>query len=301
MALAGRWDSLSHREKQHLRKIHATHGFKRHSVTMKWEKFDMAESFCLDVMHQMDEGVVRYIVQLIVELDPLFRLTTADISEIDRRWINIQPPGNENRNPRSIREYKSWKAHELRFFLHHGLPYVTEGILPDKFCDIFCLASNIGRTSTQDEITEAELEGLKDACRRFMVCFEAVFGVTEMKYSVHLVWHIWFAVTLYGPLGNVSCYGPEDQIGKIARKIKSSHNTAKHVMDTFTTMTKCGMLVEAIIDNPRNSDRKVIKVAERILGRKNSVFQQSNIFGLFVHFNYYLINSEDLVIFLRLY
>ncbi len=52
--------------------------------------------------------------------------------------------------------------------------------------------------------------------------FETVFGVREMKYSVHLVSHLWYAVQLYGPLNIVFCYGPEDHIEQIARKIKGT-------------------------------------------------------------------------------
>ena len=124
--MAVQWEAMTRTEKNNLMKQHGTGGFKRHSVCLKWKKFDMATGFCLDVMHQMDEGVSRYFLYLLVDADSPIHLTAPQVTEIDNRWLSIRPPGNENRKMRSIREFKNFKAHELRFFLQYGLPYITQ-------------------------------------------------------------------------------------------------------------------------------------------------------------------------------
>jgi hypothetical protein len=276
MDMAAKWEELSLQERTELLKNHATNGFKRHSVILQWPNFDMVRGFCLDVMHQLDEGVARYILHLLIEKDSPLGLNAIQVSKIDSLWRSIVTPGHENRKLRSIREYKAFKAHELRFFVQHGLPYITTGIVPKNAYKVFCLASCIAWTCTKDEITPTDVENLKDWCRRFMVQFEAVFTDQEMKFSIHLMSHIWFAVTLFGPLQNVSCYGPEDHIGKISRKILSMYNTSKHVMNTFVLLTKSSLLVEEIADRPTATDWKVVRVANRILGRRCAIFEKSS-------------------------
>jgi len=140
--------------------------------------------------------------------------------KMDRIWMGVVVPGNNNREVRSLKEWKQYKAHELRLFMQHGAPVVTKDFVAKKYYKTICLASRIAYSCTKDSIAPADIQDLKDLCQRFMISFQKSFGISEVKYSVHLVSHLWNAVELYGPLHVVSCYGPEDQIGKITRKIK---------------------------------------------------------------------------------
>ena len=58
-------------------------GFKRPSVLRYWEKFDMVDGFCQDVMHQIDEGVTRWLLGRLVESCDEISLTRAQFHSID--------------------------------------------------------------------------------------------------------------------------------------------------------------------------------------------------------------------------
>ena len=138
---------------------------------------------------------------------------------------------------------------------------------------MFCLASKIAWLCAQDEIKREELQNLSSLCDRFMRRFQSTFGVAEMKFSVHLVSHIPLAVLLYGPLQNVSCYGPEDHIGKISRKVLLMNNTAKHIMKNSVQLQLSTHKLQSITVDMRSShDARIFSLANRVLGRRNGDF-----------------------------
>jgi hypothetical protein len=169
-------------------------------------------------MHVVDEGVSRYFLEQLMEKDTVIG-SSANAKAIDRIWLAVLVPGNSNRVVRSLKHWRQFKAHELRFFIQHAAPFVTHGFIAPQFHKTICLVSRIAHSCTMDSISAADVVALKKLCRRFMMAFEASFGTAEMKYPIHLISHLWYAVQLYGPLHIVSCYGPEDQIGKVTRKI----------------------------------------------------------------------------------
>ena len=59
---ADEWENLSPAERKNMLRERQTKGFKRPSSLRLWPKFDMVYEFCQDVMHQLDEGVVRWLV-----------------------------------------------------------------------------------------------------------------------------------------------------------------------------------------------------------------------------------------------
>ncbi|XP_055349785.1 uncharacterized protein LOC129596508 [Paramacrobiotus metropolitanus] len=70
-----------------------------------------------------------------------------------------------------------------------------------------------------------------------------------MKYFVHLMQHIPYAVELFGPLHILSCYGPEHNIGKISRRVLAMNNTAKHIMNNSNMLTTCALKLNEARNN----------------------------------------------------
>ena len=151
----------------------------------------MVEGLCLDVMHALDEGVSRYFLQMLVEGCEKFALLPAQLSAMDALWKAVVPSSLENRRTRSIRDYKMFKAHELRLFLQIGLPFVTKAFVSKEIYRVFCTASRIAWLCTSDSIAPGDVVALEELCSNFMREFEAVFGVAEMKFSIHLMSHVW--------------------------------------------------------------------------------------------------------------
>ena len=92
-----------------------------------------------------------------------------------------------------------------------------------------------------------------------------------MKFAVHSMQHIPFALKLYGPLHLVSCYRPENEIGKISRRICGTNNTTKEIMSTFQVVSECRKFVVDILSKDSKKSQIVIDVASRILNVSASI------------------------------
>ena len=82
-------------------------------------------------MHQSDEGLTKYFLEQLMDPEvSTLSLSNQQRQQLDQRWLQIIVPGQNDRQPRSLFELKRYKAHELRFLLHFGLPYIAQGIAP---------------------------------------------------------------------------------------------------------------------------------------------------------------------------
>jgi hypothetical protein len=270
-----------------LLKAHGTHGFKRPTILLEWEKFNIISGFSVDVMHQFDEGVTHYLLEYLMDPKSILysglgktpRQAAVLIDKMDKKWMSIKVTGHNNREVRSLTTFKRWKAHELRFFIQHGAPFVLKDIIDGSFYDVYCLASCIAYGCTKDSISQRDIKSLRKLCDKFMRTFEDTFGVGEMKYSIHLVSHLWYAVELNGPLHIISCYGPEDQIGKVSRKVQAMHNTTKNIMNNAVILTDCTMMLESIRMSPETTDYRVLGAVQAALGVRSSTFATSGTQG----------------------
>ncbi|GAU90399.1 hypothetical protein RvY_02819 [Ramazzottius varieornatus] len=105
----------------------------------------------------------------------------------------------------------------------------------------------------------------------FLRKFERYFGEEEMKFSFHLVQHLALSLKIHGPFQNVSCYGPENQIGVIGRRIRALNNNTKSIMNDFRTLTECAVMVEELVSN-ESVPQLVTRTARSIMGMTESIF-----------------------------
>ena len=147
------WEQFSPQERKELLARKETKGFRRPSLLRFWTNFDMVFGFCQDLMHQLDEGVVRWFVRQIISKESLLKLSRLSKNAVDQRWLNIIVPGHESRKLRSLRNVATMKAHELRFFIQHAAPFITKGLVPNEFHELICLVSRIAWLATQDVIS----------------------------------------------------------------------------------------------------------------------------------------------------
>ena len=130
------------------------------------------------------------------------------------------------------------KAHELRFFIQDGTPYGTKNIVPEWFHTILCLSSSVKWLATKDSMIEKEISTVEKLCDVFVCKFEHYFGEEEMKFFMHLMQHLGYTLRLHGLLRNVPCYGPENEIGKIGRRVCAFDNTTNNIINDFRTLSE---------------------------------------------------------------
>lgn len=137
------------------RKVNGYHGI---SVLMAINNFDVVWQVAIDKMHNIDMGVAKKIMNLILDdknkrerynnLNYLinfnfelfiFKLYSNCsyyignyISELDKRINSIQLPKSIRKNVRSLSERLYWKAHEWKYFLLFIVIPILRGILPDR-------------------------------------------------------------------------------------------------------------------------------------------------------------------------
>ncbi|GAU89898.1 hypothetical protein RvY_02393 [Ramazzottius varieornatus] len=237
-----------------------TKGFRRPAILRFWDKFDVVLAFLLDIMHQFDEGVVRWIIAQIITVDGNSGTTRAQLNVIERLWMSVAVPGHQNRNVRSLDDYKSWKAHELKFFIQHAAPFVLKGNCSEGFYFLVCLLSRIGWLATHDEITHESLKEIESRCTRYVKTFQDYFGIEQMKYFIHLMLHSPLAIERFGPLHPSSCYRPENEIGRVTRKIC---NHTKNIMDSFLKLQECTARMEDMLSF---GNSKIVTTAKRLMG-----------------------------------
>ncbi|XP_015778887.1 PREDICTED: uncharacterized protein LOC107356773 [Acropora digitifera] len=85
------------------------------------------------------------------------------VSKADKRLLQIHPPLEIGRIPRSIEHHrKYWKASELRsFLLYYGIP-VLFGMLAPNYFQHFAILSQASFILLQDSISEQELQQCED-------------------------------------------------------------------------------------------------------------------------------------------
>ncbi|GAU89584.1 hypothetical protein RvY_02119 [Ramazzottius varieornatus] len=247
------------KEKRFLLAERMAKGFRKPSMLRFWDKFDRVLAFLLDIMHQLDEGVVRWIITQIITVDGNSGITKAQLNAIERLWMSVALPGHQNRSVRSLDDYKSWKAHELKFFIQHAAPFVLKGNCSEGFYFLVCLLSRIGWLATHDEIDHESLKEIESRCTRYVKTFQDYFGIEQMKYFIHLMLHLPLAIELFGPLHLSSCYRPENQIGRVTRKIC---NHTKNIMDSFLKLQECTARMEDMLTF---ANSKVMTTAKRLM------------------------------------
>ena len=162
MTIVDGWPDLSAKERTSLFKQNRTHGVRRPSLVRTWKSFDMVKGFSIDIMHALDEGVSKMMLaHLIDPVVSVLNVSKSQRSKMDKLWLQMRVPGQENRKPRSLKQYKQFKAHEIRMFVVHAAPVVTKGILEKKFYKLYCLLSSITWTCGLDTVSEEQALFLK--------------------------------------------------------------------------------------------------------------------------------------------
>ncbi|GAU89197.1 hypothetical protein RvY_01776 [Ramazzottius varieornatus] len=242
--MTAQWDTLSTECRKYLLD-------ERRRIPKTFIGYRLAEDGCCErLFHRRHvQGLSRWFLRQIVEGGEVLNLTKSEIKQIDTLWLTIAVPGHESRKTRSIAQYKNMKAHELRFFIQHGAPYVTKDIVPEDFHTILCLASRIAWLSTQDSISEKDISIVDRLSNMFLGKFERI----------------------HGPLQNVFCYGPENEIGVIGQRIRALNNTTKSIINDFRILAECAVMVEELVSN-ESVPQPVTHTARSIMGMTESIF-----------------------------
>ena len=108
---------------------------KERSPLLDLHNFDCVSKVPLDYMHLVLLGVVKRMITFLMKGPKICRISNAQICEISDRLVSFsgKMPSEFSRQPRSLQEFKYWKATELMQLLLYTGPIVFKSILPKAF------------------------------------------------------------------------------------------------------------------------------------------------------------------------
>ena len=138
-------------------------------------------------------------------------------------------PREFSRRPRSLVEFRRWKATELRQFLIYSGPVVLLGTLPRHQYRNFMLLSIACLVLLHPVYSTQHHEYAKDLLKTFVANFAQIYGKEMVSYNVHSLIHLADDVKRYGALDNVSCFEFENHLGKLKKMVHRAQDPVAQV------------------------------------------------------------------------
>lgn len=177
--------------------------------------------FPLDYMHLICLGVVRRIIHLWIHGPPSCKLSQSIICTISEQLLVMQKhiPKEFSRKPRSLSEYKLWKATELRLFLLYTGPVALKGLLsPDVYTNFLDLSVAV-RLLLSPTLLDHYINYVQELLRYFVDTFAEIYGQDQLVYNVHSVIHLADDARKFGVLDNVSSFMYESYLGRLKKLV----------------------------------------------------------------------------------
>lgn len=182
--------------------------------------------FVLDYLHLVCLGIVRKIISLWMKGPLSSRISAQSLSVVSASLSDLRQslPREFARKPRSLYEFRMWKATEFRQFLLYTGPVVLHGKIPDLQYRNFMLLSVAIRMLVSESLCSSYCDYVEKTLEYFVKDFAGMYGADELVYNVHSLTHIVQDVRQYGPLDNISCFPYENMLGELKRMVRRPHN-----------------------------------------------------------------------------
>ncbi|XP_065650340.1 uncharacterized protein LOC136078495 [Hydra vulgaris] len=134
-----------------------------------------------------------------------------------------------SRKPRSLSEYKQWKAIELRLFLVYIGPVVLKRFLSPQCYNNFLDLSVAVRILLCSSLLENFADYAGQLLRYFIQTFGELYGKDQLVYNIHSLLHIADDAKKYGPLDNCSSFKYESYLGQLKKLVRMSQSPCAQI------------------------------------------------------------------------
>ncbi|XP_059617852.1 uncharacterized protein LOC132262568 [Phlebotomus argentipes] len=180
---------------------------------------NLAKDFPIDAMHVVDLGVMKRVLNCIVEQLP--KEQREVFSEQYASLASTLPSEFTGRRTRALKNLKDFKAVEYRTFLLHTGQVVLKQFLSNEQYKHF-LYFSVGIRILNSNNATAECINLADEyLKQFVKKFSTFYGENQRVHNVHCLLHLAQHVKNFGPLYKFSAYKYENfnyQITQYAKK-----------------------------------------------------------------------------------
>ncbi len=224
----------------------------------------------LDYMHLVCLGIVRRIISLWLKGDLKYRLPAKVVKDISARLVMMRNHMLREfvRRPRSLIEYKQWKATEFRQFLLYSGAVVLRDILPvNMYNNVLTLSVAMICLLRPEFATNMQY---CDYAERLLVNFVSdsatIYGASQLVYNVHSVIHLPQDCRKFGPLDKISAFPFENFLGQIKKMVRRPQNPIAQVV------RRC-----------YENDRAVLDAAENIIFIQQNIHSKEHLAGPVPH------------------
>ncbi|XP_051176672.1 uncharacterized protein LOC127291531 [Leptopilina boulardi] len=232
-------------------------------VLTKLPRFGCVSSIPLDYMHLILLGVMKKLIFLWVHGNSKVKIPSDVIQRISKRLLLLRNtiPDEFNRRPRTLWEYKFWKATEFRTFLLYAGVIVLKNLegFPSKLYSHFLLLHTavtilISETHIRDT---RNIDFAHETLQLFVKDFETLYGKEFISYNVHNLLHICEDVKRFGVLDNFSAFRFENYMGTAKKMIRKGdqplQQLARRYAEVENVQIHCSAIDKFILEHPHNS------------------------------------------------
>lgn len=202
------------------------------SIIEQLPNFNMVDDFVLDPMHLLYLGVVKKLINLWCYGRPPHKLSFSVIIKISENLIHLkdQIPCEFNRKPRTLEEYKRWKATEFRQFLLYTGPLVINKLISsDLYLNFVSL--HVGVTILSNKKLQPKFyQNAHQVLCYFFQTFVILYGKENASHNIHNLSHITNDSKRFGVLDAYSAFPFENFMSKILNMIRKGDKQLQQII-----------------------------------------------------------------------
>ncbi len=188
----------------------------------------------LDYMHLICLGIVKRLISLWIKGNLQYRLPASVVNNISGNLIRMRShmPREFARQPRSLIEYKHWKATEFRQLLLYSGAVVLRDVLPlNMYNNFVCLSvAMICMLRPEFASNLQYCDYAEKLLINFVTNFAAIYGAGNVVYNVHSAIHLAQDSRKFGSLDGVSAFPFENFLGQLKKMVRRPQNPISQVV-----------------------------------------------------------------------
>lgn len=201
------------------------------------DNFGLVSCVPLDYMHLVCLGVMRKLISLWLKHVFSRRIATAFCKQVSRllKKIKSTVPSEFNRRPRSLSDYKDWKATEFRTFLLYLGPVVLKDILDRDMYNNF-LTLHVAISILLNEVfckDDCYLDYAENLLKHFVRSFIKLYGKAYASYNIHNLLHLVGDVRKFGILENFSAFRFENYMSTFDKLLRKGDKPLQQLSRRF--------------------------------------------------------------------
>ncbi|XP_065677532.1 uncharacterized protein LOC105849029 isoform X1 [Hydra vulgaris] len=185
-------------------------------------------------MHLVLLGVQKRMISLWMKGNLKYRFPSMVVNNISANLLDLQNsmPKEFCRKPRSLSDYKQWKATEFRQFLLYTGSLTMFGIVPKVIYENFVsLSVAMTYLLSPDLVRYVEyLNYVEKLLCNFVTNFKELYGEAQLVYNVHSLLHIVQDAKRFGALNNISAFPFENQLRMLKKMVRRPQNPIAQIV-----------------------------------------------------------------------